>query len=78
MGLSFGKLLVLVAVIAIVWFGFRLLREMVMAPEQDGRRYVRRRRKDEAVIDLDRNPRTGAYEPKTDDSGRNRSSRSDG
>ncbi len=78
MGLSFGKLLVLVAVIAIVWFGFRLVREMVLAPERDGRRYVRRRKKDEAVIDLDRNPRTGAYEPKADDSGRNRSSRSDG
>ena len=68
LGLSFGKLVVLVAIIAIVWFGFRWI-ERLQSGRRDGagKRKVRDRPDDERVVDLEQNPKTGAYEPRRHD-----------
>jgi len=73
MGLSIGKLVVLAILIVAVLYGFRLYRAY-----QDGRldahrrRRVRERAEPEGVVDLQRNPRTGAFEPRRGDEPRER------
>ena len=65
MGLSLGKLILLAILIVAVIYGFRLFRAL-----QDGRLDAQRRRRvregteAESVVDLERNPRTGAFEPR--------------
>ncbi|MFN4089655.1 MAG: hypothetical protein ACK4QW_11510 [Alphaproteobacteria bacterium] len=60
MGLSLGKILVLVLILAAVWYGFRVFHALQDAQ----RRRLRERRDAERVVELERNPRTGAYEPR--------------
>lgn len=67
-GLSFAKLLLLVAVVAVVWFGFRWLRQLTAAAARDDR--VARReagptppQAPRAVEDLAACPRCRAYVP---------------
>ena len=61
--MGFGKLIVLVAIIAVVWFGFRWL-------ERSGVRLTVDRPKKRATkgstgpVDLEHNPATGSYEPR--------------
>jgi len=70
-GLSFGKLLVMAAVIAFVWFGWRKLAEVGKAlqnrasapPPAPGGGASR----PEEPIDLVRDPETGRYEPRKPD-----------
>lgn len=65
LGLSFAKLVVLVAIVAVVWFGFRWLeRRGAVSGRSDARRRMDGRSGDESVVDLERNPKTGAYEPR--------------
>ena len=64
-GLSFGKLLVFAAVVAIVWFGWRKLAALGQAVQRSaaGQREPKRPQDDDA-IELVRNPETGRYEPR--------------
>lgn len=65
LGLSFAKLAVLVAVVAVVWFGFRWLeRRGAVSGRSGARGRMGGRSEDERVVDLERNPETGAYEPR--------------
>lgn len=65
LGLSFGKVVVLVAIIAAVWFGFRWIERLQSSRTE--KRNVRDRSGDRRVVDLERNPKTGAYEPRRRD-----------
>ncbi len=64
LGLSFAKLAVLVAIVAVVWFGFRWLDRRSAVGGSAATDRVRARRGDGHVVDLERNPKTGAYEPR--------------
>lgn len=64
-GLSFGKLLVLAAVIAFVWFGWRKVAALADGLKRGGDDGAR----DEPppspeTVDLVRDPKTGRYEPR--------------
>lgn len=68
LGLSFGKVIVLVAIIAAVWFGFRWIERLQSAArDRSEQKNVRDRSGDRRVVDLERNPKTGAYEPRRRD-----------
>ena len=58
-----GKILLLVVVIAAVWFGFRWYQRsgLRLTVERRGRKVP------PTPLDLERNPATGAYEPRRDD-----------
>ena len=58
-----GKILLLVAVIAAVWFGFRWYQRSGLRLSLDRRG----RKVPPAALDLERNPATGAYEPRRED-----------
>ena len=62
MGISFGKLLVLAAVGALVWFGWRKIAAAGQALQSRSRRPSKRPVETETV-DLVRDPVTGLYEP---------------
>ena len=64
-GLSFGKILLLVIVVAAIFFAFRWLdlsRREKLAQKTTGR-VGRRGQRRATVVELERNPDTGAYEP---------------
>lgn len=65
LGIGFLKLLLLAAVVTAVWYGFRWLERSRGGPAV-GRRPPERRVADSA-IELERNPATGAYEPRRRD-----------
>ena len=65
-GLSFGKLVVLIAVVLFVWLGWRKIATLVDAVKRQVEPPPPTRQKD-ATVDLVRNPRTGQYEPAKDD-----------
>lgn len=66
--MSFGKLIVLALVIVAVWYGFRLLgRRQRPLGKEKGKARVNERSGDPRVVDLERNPKTGAYEPRRRD-----------
>lgn len=59
------KLLVLAIMIAAVWYGFRFWNAAKAARlEAQRRRELREREAERGVVELERNPRTGAYEPR--------------
>lgn len=60
LGIGFGKILVLVAVIAAVWYGFKWLERSGVRISLDGKKPRQRR---PAAIDLERDPVTGSYRP---------------
>lgn len=61
-GLSFGKLLVLAAVIAFVWFGWRKIG--AIADSLTRRDAPPKPDADPDTIELVRDPKTGAYAPR--------------
>ena len=71
-GLSFGKLLVLAAVVAFVWFGWKRMGGLIDGVKRAGGG-VRKsdNARDPETIDLVRDPKTGSYAPKDDAPDRN-------
>ena len=68
--MSAGKVLLLIAVIVIVWYGFRWLQRSGLRVTVEHRGRARRRAEARRVLDLERNPATGNYEPRRDDAPR--------
>ena len=65
MGLSLGKLLVLALLLAAVWYGFKLFKTLQdIRVDAERQRRLRERAEAEGVVDLERNPHTGAFEPR--------------
>ena len=71
-GMSGGKIIILVAIVVLIWFAVRWinrfgsLRDGASPPNGGGRRRGSAPESPPAV-DLERNPVTGAYEPKKTD-----------
>lgn len=61
-GIGLWKLLLLAAVITAVWFGLRRLEQARVSGR--GRLGLSRRPDGPATVELERNPVTGAYEPR--------------
>lgn len=66
-GLGFWKILLLVAVIAAVWFAARALERSRARPAVENRARRPGAPPDNSTVDLERNPATGAYEPRRSD-----------
>lgn len=61
-----GKILLLIAVVVLVWYGFRWFKRSGLRLTSE----PRPRNAQRPVLDLERNPATGDYEPRRDETRR--------